>query len=387
MLMTKTFSPLSVGYDAKRIVRNGTGLGNYGRTLVNDMAHIVPEGTRLRLYTPDLGRQELRSKIIESPSVQFVCPNGYGFPMGKSLWRSRFVVKDLLRDGIDLYHGLSGELPIGIKKAGIKTVVTIHDLIFMRHPEFYNPLDAWIYARKFYRTCHEADRIIAISECTKRDIIEYGKVDPERIDVVYQSCAPRFSMQISNEELQQTSRKYRLPRRYILNVGTIERRKNALLAVKALPFLPADVSLVIVGKRTKYADEITEYLRKKPALQQRVLMLQGVSDADLAAIYRQAACFVYPSRYEGFGLPIIEAIHCGLPVAACTGSCLEEAGGEGCLYVSPDDAEGLAQAIDLLLTEGASKADRQAACRAYIRRFEGNDVASRVFGIYEKLTK
>lgn len=387
MLMTKTFSPLSIGYDAKRIVRNGTGLGNYGRTLVNDMARIVPEGTRLRLYTPDLGRQELRSKIIESPSVQFVCPNGYGFPMGKSLWRSRFVVKDLLRDGIDLYHGLSGELPIGIKKAGIKTVVTIHDLIFMRHPEFYNPLDAWIYACKFYRTCHESDRIIAISECTKRDIIEYGKVDPERIDVVYQSCAPRFSMQISNEELQQTSRKYRLPRRYILNVGTIERRKNALLAVKALPFLPADVSLVIVGKRTKYADEITEYLRKKSALQQRVLMLQGVSDADLAAIYRQAACFVYPSRYEGFGLPIIEAIHCGLPVAACTGSCLEEAGGEGCLYVSPDDAEGLAQAIDLLLTEGASKADRQATCRAYIRRFEGNDVASRVFGIYEKLTK
>ena len=121
MLMTKTFSPLSIGYDAKRIVRNGTGLGNYGRTLVNDMAHIVPEGTRLRLYTPDLGRQELRSKIIESPSVQFVCPNGYGFPMGQSLWRSRFVVKDLLRDGIDLYHGLSGELPIGIKKAGIKT--------------------------------------------------------------------------------------------------------------------------------------------------------------------------------------------------------------------------------------------------------------------------
>lgn len=385
--MTKTFSPLSIGYDAKRIVRNGTGLGNYGRTLVNDMARIVPEGTRLRLYTPDLGRQELRSKIIESPSVQFVCPNGYGFPMGKSLWRSRFVVKDLLRDGIDLYHGLSGELPIGIKKAGIKTVVTIHDLIFMRHPEFYNPLDAWIYARKFYRTCHEADRIIAISECTKRDIIEYGKVDPERIDVEYQSCAPRFSMQISNEELQQTSRKYRLPRRYILNVGTIERRKNALLAVKALPFLPADVSLVIVGKRTKYADEITEYLRKNPALQQRVLMLQGVSDADLAAIYRQAACFVYPSRYEGFGLPIIEAIHCGLPVVACTGSCLEEAGGEGCLYVSPDDAEGLAQAIYLLLTEGASKADRQAVCRAYIRRFEGNNVASRVFGTYEKLMK
>lgn len=385
--MTKTFSPLSIGYDAKRIVRNGTGLGNYSRTLVNDMAHIVPEGTRLRLYTPDLGQQELRSKIIESPSVQFVCPNGYGFPMGKSLWRSRFVVKDLLRDGINLYHGLSGELPIGIKKAGIKTVVTIHDLIFMRHPEFYNPLDVWIYARKFYRTCREADRIIAISECTKRDIIEYGKVDPERINVVYQSCGPRFSMRISDEQLQQTNRKYRLPRRYILNVGTIERRKNALLAVKALPFLPAEMSLVIVGKHTKYADEITTYLRKNPTLQPRVLMLQGVSDTDLAAIYRQAECFVYPSRYEGFGLPIIEAIHCGLPVVACTGSCLEEAGGEGCLYVSPDDAEGLAQAIDLLLTDGASKADRLATCRAYIHRFEGNDVASQVFRIYEELMK
>ena len=383
--MTKTFADLVIAYDAKRVVKNGTGLGNYGRTLINDMARMVPDTTRLQLYTPDMGLPKLHSQVADAPNVTFVCPSGFGFPGGKALWRSRFVVRDLLRNHVDLYHGLSGELPLGIRKAGIKTVVTIHDLIFLRHPEFYHRIDAWLYARKFYRTCREADRMIAISECTKRDIMEYGHVDADRIDVVYQSCAPRFSRPLSEEVLQQTRRKFNLPRRYVLNVGTVEERKNVLLAVKALAFLPDDVALVVVGKRTNYVDKIVRYLHQHPSLQSRVLLLHGVDDTDLAAIYRQAACFVYPSRYEGFGIPIIEAIHGGLPVVACTGSCLEEAGGEGALYVSPDDAEACAQAIGLLLENEEERRRRIALCQRYVQRFEGNNVASDVLHVYEKL--
>ena len=185
-------SKLTIGYDAKRIVRNGTGLGSYGRTLVNDLA--ADDSIRLRLYAPDKGRDDLRGQIISRENVTFCYPlTSHSSPLTSSLWRTKGIVKDLQHDGVQLFHGLSGELPIGIRKSGINSIVTIHDLIFLRHPEFYHWLDTKIYAWKFRQTIREADHIIAISECTKRDIIELGQVDESRISVIYQSCAPRFA--------------------------------------------------------------------------------------------------------------------------------------------------------------------------------------------------
>ena len=367
---------LIIGYDAKRIVRNGTGLGSYGRTLVNDIARCsetVP--LILRLYAPDKGRDDLRGQVISHDNLSFCYPQSTHLPFGKSLWRSYGIVSDLKRDGVQLYHGLSGELPIGIRKSGIKSVVTIHDLIFLRHPEFYNWLDTKIYAWKFRQTIREADHIIAVSECTKRDIIKLGQVDESRISVIYQSCAPRFSA--PNPEIP-------TPPHYILSVGSIEARKNILLAVKALPYLPEDISLVIVGRHTKYTDQVTAYT-KANHLDHRVRILHGVSDEELPALYAGAEAFVYPSVYEGFGIPIIEAISCGLPVVACTGSCLEEAGGPDSFYVAPDDAEGMANAIRQSLRGAEGREQRILRSREYIRRFEGRDVASQVIDLYHSL--
>lgn len=369
---------LIIGYDAKRIVRNGTGLGSYGRTLVNDIARCAEStdpALQLRLYAPDEGREDLRNQIINHQNVTFCYPSHSVLPFHKAAWRTKGIVKDLLHDGVRLYHGLSGELPIGIRKSGIKSVVTIHDLIFLRHPEFYNWLDTKIYAWKFRQTIREADHIIAVSECTKRDIIELGQVDESRISVIYQSCAPRFSA--PNPEIP-------TPPRYILSVGSIEARKNILLAVKALPYLPEDISLVIVGRHTKYTDQVTAYA-KANHLDHRVRILHGVSDEELPALYAGAEAFVYPSVYEGFGIPIIEAISCGLPVVACTGSCLEEAGGPDSLYVAPDDAEGMANAIRQSLRGAEGREQRIRRSREYIRRFEGQDVASQVIDLYQSL--
>ena len=137
---------LKIGFDAKRIVRNGTGLGSYGRTLVNDLASYPLE---LRLYAPDEGRDQLRQQIRQQENVRFCYPAPSHLPFSKALWRSKGIVSDLKSDGIQVFHGLSGELPIGIRKSGIKSVVTIHDLIFLRHPEFYHWIDTKIYAWKF----------------------------------------------------------------------------------------------------------------------------------------------------------------------------------------------------------------------------------------------
>lgn len=373
-----------IGFDAKRIVRNATGLGSYSRTLVNDLAAIVPQGTELRLYTPDEGRDDLRSQVKETSNMKYVYPENSPFRIQRDLWRMKGIVNDLKRDGVKLYHGLTGELPMGISKAGIKSVVTIHDLIFMHHPEYYNRIDTKIYAWKFRQTCREADRIIAISECTKRDIMRFGGVEPQRIDVVYQSCSTEFKVRESEKKLQEVHSSYMLPERYIVNVGTIEERKNILLAVKAMPMLPADVSLVIVGRSTPYADMVKEYVEKN-GLGQRVKFLHNVPHKDLPAIYQMAEACVYPSRYEGFGLPIIEAIQSGLPVVACTGSCLEEAGGNDTIYVKPDDAYGMAEAIKQVLVGASGREERIERSQQYVTRFEGNNVAQKVLDIYRKL--
>ena len=372
-----------IGFDAKRIMRNGTGLGSYGRTLINALA-AEDASLELRLYAPDEGNEALRTQLTTADNIVPVYPQQAHSALAKAWWRSKGVVKDLKRDGVTLFHGLSGELPLGIKAAGIRTLVTVHDLIFMRHPEFYHAWDVFIYIRKFRRMLKEADRIVAISECTKRDIVELGDFPADRIDVIYQSCGTRFKQPVSDVERQEVVKKYALPPRYMLCVGTIEARKNVLLAVKALPHLPEDLHLVILGRPTKYAETVKKWVEKH-TLTSRVHFLHGVPNNDLPTIYRSAEVFVYPSRYEGFGLPIIEAIQSELPVVACTGSCLEEAGGPDSLYVGPDDVEGLAHAVSRVLKSSDERSARITRSLQYIRCFENSDIARRMLEEYERV--
>jgi glycosyltransferase involved in cell wall biosynthesis len=382
---------LTIGLDAKRIVRNGTGLGSYGRTLANDLAGV--EGLDLRLYVPDLGRDALRQQVPERPNLHYCLPD---YPLAtqllplaslrKAFWRSKSIVSQLMDDRVNVFHGLSGELPLGISQTSIKTVVTIHDLIFLRHPEYYNWIDTKIYAWKFRQTLREADRIVAISECTKRDIIELGGVDPAKIDLIYQSCAARFSRETNPQKQEEVRQKYGLPARYVLSVGSIEERKNTLLALKALHWLPGEVNLVLVGKKTPYLRKLVAYA-KANNLASRLFLLHGVPDDDLPALYAGAEVFVYPSRYEGFGIPIIEAVRMGLPVVGCTGSCLEEAGGPDNLYVSPDDPEAMAKAIIALQKGAEGREQRIERSQQYIRRFENNDTALRFAQLYQEVSQ
>ena len=372
---------MRIGYDAKRIVRNGTGLGSYGRTLINSLSAVDTDDAFL-LYAPDKGREDLRSQIVLRPNVTFHYPDNAHGGLKRALWRSHGIVKDLLHNKVDLYHGLSGELPPGIHKAGIPTVVTIHDLIFLRHPEYYHWLDVQIYRWKFFQTLKEADHIIAISECTKRDILYYGDYPEEKISVIYQSAARRFTTTNTEED---TTILQGLGNRYILQVGTLEERKNALESMAALEDLPDDIHLVLVGRQTPYTEQLLRYARQQ-GLEPRLHILCGVSNDDLPVLYHHAACFVYPSRYEGFGIPIIEAIQCGLPVVAATGSCLEEAGGPDSLYVSPDDPHALAEAV-LTMLNRPDRAEVIARSQEYVRRFENDSVAEEVKEVYRTILK
>lgn len=372
-----------IGFDAKRIVCNNTGLGNYCRTLINDMINCNNDNLML-LYAPDKGRDTLRNQVAESDKCKYIYPKDKSGKIYKALWRTKKIVKQLLEDNVTVYHGLSGELPLGLRNSGIKGIVTIHDLIFLRHPEYYHWMERKIYTWKFYQTVKQADHIIAISECTKRDIIEFSGCDPDKISVIYQSCNPRFNRVPSQQCIDNTTQKYNLPKRYLLSVGTIEERKNIMLAVKALSLLPDDVHLVAVGRSTKYAAKVKK-VAELNKVSHRLHFLSGVDDEELNVIYKKAELFVYPSRYEGFGIPVIEAIYSGLPVVACTGSCLEEAGGPYSIYVDPEDVDGMAKAIMQILDNDGERTERIEESAKYAQRFMGNNIAQLVFNLYSRV--
>jgi glycosyltransferase involved in cell wall biosynthesis len=298
-----------------------------------------------------------------------------------SLWRLRGIVADLRRDGIGLYHGLSNELPLGIESSGVASVVTIHDLIFERHPELYPALDRRVYAWKARSAARRADLVVAASDQTRRDLVELYGLAPERVRVVHQGCHAVFKEPIAPERLAAVARARALPPRFVLSVGTIERRKNLLLAVRAIEALP-EATLVAVGRTTPYAREVEEHVRAR-GLESRVRILSGVPLEDLAAMYRLAEAVVYPSTIEGFGIPILEALFSGTPVVTTRGGCFEEVGGPGSVYVDPRDPAELAAVLSAILADPARRESMRAAGLAHAQGFRDEVIARNLLAAYE----
>lgn len=366
-----------VGYDAKRAALNVTGLGNYSRTLLRALrcAGEFPQ----HLYTPRVGSLADFDALVRLGGVIVNEPEGLWRRL-PALWRSWGLTGSLAADDVALFHGLAGELPFNIKRAGIPTVVTIHDLIFRHCPELYNAVDRWIYDVKARRACHDATRIIAISNFTREEIIRAYNVSPDKIDVVYQSYGSQFTAAGREEGV---ARCHNLPLRYVLSVGTIERRKNQQLAVAGLRSLPEDVALVVVGRRTAYADEL-ELQAAATGVDNRLFILTDVAYNELPALYRGALLSSYTSRIEGFGLPVVESLACGTPCVVATGSCLEEAGGAGCIAVPPDDSEAWALAANRLIADAAFRAEKSVAGLRHVEQFSPANMVSATKAVYER---
>jgi glycosyltransferase involved in cell wall biosynthesis len=370
---------MKIGYDAKRAFYNNTGLGNYSRWLIKGIASLNPSNT-LYLYTPKAKANPRLNFIGDYPNIHTVTPKSKWFT---SWWRSRGIVKDLIHDGIELYHGLSHELPSSIEQTGIKSVVTVHDLIFMRYPKQFGPINYRIYLAKIKHACRVADRIIAISQKTKDDLVELLGIDPKKIEVIYQGCDPSFAIEQTAAQKSAVKEKYNLPNSFILSVGTIEERKNLLLTVKALKKAD-DIKLVVVGKETKYTEQVKAYLTANN-LNHRVIFLKDVTFAELPAIYQLASVFVYPSRYEGFGIPVLEALNSGTPVIAATGSCLEEAGGLDSLYINPDDEVDLAEKLNRVLNDGDLRQNMITKGSTYAANFTDDELSLQLMQLYQNI--
>lgn len=368
---------MKIGFDGKRATKNLTGLGNYSRSLIAHMAKYFPQNQYF-VYSPGLKNVPQINAFTKTTGVQLK------FPDSKTLfWRSLGIKSQLKNDKIELYHGLSHELPIGIRNTGIPSIVTIHDLIFLRFPKFYGFIDRHIYKAKTSYACKQADHIIAISEKTKRDIVQYFNTNPAKIEVIYQSCDDSFKSRASAELKTLVRKKYNLPEQYILNVGTIETRKNLRCLIKALKTINEGCKLVVIGKKTTYYKQIEEEIQKLQ-LDSRVLFLQNIPYTDLPVIYQLATIFAYPSIYEGFGIPIIEALFSNVPVVAATGSCLEEAGGPYSRYVEPTDHQTLSNVINEILKNPAMQEEMKEKGMAYVQKFNNEHIANQLMQLYIK---
>ncbi|MGN7723125.1 glycosyltransferase family 4 protein [Chitinophaga sp. 22620] len=374
---------MNIGFDAKRAFQNRTGLGNYSRTLVTSLAAYYPQHHYF-LFAP-------KSKPLFKPAagMRTVLPQKPHHRWLKPVWRSRWVVNDLRHHHINIYHGLSAELPFGIHNSGVKSVVTMHDLIFERYPKQYNPIDVYTYRRKAVYACREASRVIAISGQTKADLMEFYRVPEERISVCYQGCDPSFQRQHTADDVKQMKTKYMLPQDYFLYVGSVIERKNLMGIAQALRSLKGklDLPLVVLGDGTGYKKEVKEYLRKE-GLEQQVIWLNETHKfafADLPALYQGALALLYPSMFEGFGIPILEALWSRTPVITSNGSCFAETGGNAALYVDPFQPAAIANAMEQVVADEVLRADMQQKGILHAQLFTLDKCAAAVMNVYENI--
>jgi len=382
---------MNIGYDAKRAFQNKTGLGNYSRTLLSSLNEYYPENQYV-LFAPKqtslFGTNELRS-------VKVVTPQWQPAKTFSSLWRSKWITRDLKRSGVDLYHGLSNEIPAGIHKTKIRSVVTIHDLIFERYPQQYDKGEVFIYRKKFRHACRNADAIIATSNYTKEEIIDLYQIHPDKIHVCYQSCNPAYGQPLRIETLKAIRKKYHLPETYFLYVGSVIERKNLLQICKALFALQPsmDIPLVVIGEGKKYKDNVQGWLAQHGLLNQVIFLADTKaandplyqSGLDFPAIYQNARAFIYPSVYEGFGIPILEALHSGIPVIAARSSSLPEVGGNAALYFEPDDMNGLCDQLWKAAYDETTRLQCIERAKQHIIQFSAERCAAGVMQVYRSL--
>lgn len=370
---------MKIGFDAKRAFENKAGLGNYSRDVIRSLQDLYPDNDYI-LYSTSNDYNLVEDRYCKN----LIMPAEGSSKIAKAKWRSFDLGKQINKDQLDIFHGLSNELPHDIKKTKAVKVVTIHDLIFLKFPHLYKFFDRKIYEHKFRFACENADRIIATSSQTKKDIMEFYGIRDTKIEVLYQTCNPKFAQQIDVEEKERIRKANNLPEHFLLSVGTIEKRKNTHRILEAVHEHNIDIDIVMVGRKTPYFDEIDQYA-KTHNLSHRLHVLERLGNADLPAIYQMADIFIYPSMYEGFGIPILEAFFSGTPVITNSNGSTGEIAANAAFTINAPHKDNLAEAIKYLLN---NKTEREKLIqRGFDRskRFARQVITEELVTFYNKL--
>jgi glycosyltransferase involved in cell wall biosynthesis len=319
------------------------GVGNYIRNLVWALSRLDRENEYLLFASP-----ENEKHLYDLPDNFHIelAPNR---PALRILWEQTVLPWRVRRKRVELYHGPAFAVPL---VSSCARVITVHDMTVHISPQRHS-LHTWLYLRTMIPAMLSAsDQIIADSESAKQDILRLGRVKDSKVSVIYLGVETRFQPIHNEEQLARIRQKYALPRDFILFVGMIEPRKNLTGLVDA--YCAASVhdrcDLVLAGSLGWGYGELLQKIRSS-SLRDHIRMPGYVDDADLPALYSAAVAFAYPSLYEGFGLPVLEAMACGTPVITSDVSSLPEVTGSTAILVKPDDLPALTQALQVVVND------------------------------------
>jgi glycosyltransferase involved in cell wall biosynthesis len=373
---------VTIWLDVSAAVHRRAGLGRYAENLARALAPLLPDDLAL-FYNREAGVEPVAG-LANLPTRSVAL--GYK-PWRMAVWlgQAAQVGFNRLVPDAALFHATEHLL---LPLRGVPTVLTVHDLIFRHLPEHHKALNRWYLNLAMPLFCRRATHIIAISGQTRRDMMAAYSIPAEKITVVYEAADPRFGSQPAGV-VAATRARYRLPERYVLFVGTIEPRKNLARLLAAFERLHAEGltdCLVIVGRRGWLTEDFDAALERCP-VKQAVLFPGYVPDEDLPAVYAGAQVMAMPSLYEGFGLPILEAMACGAPVACAKASSLPEIAGEAALFYDPSDIDEIGYVLRRLLRDRELQAHLRDAGLRRASEFSWSRAAEETLAVYRQLTR
>jgi glycosyltransferase involved in cell wall biosynthesis len=368
-------------FDVSAAVHRRAGLGRYAESLVRALQPLIPDELAL-FYNREQGITPLTG--LDPMPMSATVGLGYK-PWRMLVWLGqllRFPFNRLLPDAA-LFHATEHLL---LPLQGVPTVLTVHDLIFHHLPGHHKALNRWYLNLTMPLFCRRATHLIAVSETTCQDLIAAYKLPPEKITVIREAADPRFCPQ-PPEAIAAVRARHGLPEQFLLYVGTIEPRKNLvrLLHVWEALYQRGDVPpLVIVGRRGWLSDDFFAALEQSP-VRVGVLLTGYVSDEDLPALYSAATAFVFPSLYEGFGLPPLEAMACGTPVLCSATSSLPEVVGDAALLFDPEEPEAIAEALRRVAKDAALRERLRSEGLRRAAEFSWDRAARETVAVYRRV--
>ena len=364
---------MRVAIDVRKL--HDFGIGTYIRNIVRELARFDRE-TDYVLICQDADREAARS-LGENFRTSVDSSGPY------SIREQLSLPLTLVRTRAHVFHEPHYVLP---PLTPCRSVVTIHDCIHLRFPQYLPKRGALAYARaQMGSAARRSHRILTVSEASKRDILYYFSVPPEKITVIPNAIDERFSTEPAEDDVRRVTERYQLDGDFVLYVGNVKPHKNVERLIDAFQLVRQsgldELKLVIIG------DEISKYAALRRAvhrsnLHKYVRFLGFLPDELLAIVYRLASVFVFPSLYEGFGLPPLEAMACGTPVVTSNVSSLPEVTGDAALLVDPTDTNEIAHAMKRVLTDPALHADLRARGLARARQFSWERSARQIRDIY-----
>mgnify|MGYP005846244415 FL=1 len=372
---------MHIAIDYTAAVQQRAGIGRYTRELVGALLRL-PEaqeaGHRYTLFAAAGGRG-IPADLPSSPAVRLRF-----LPLSDEwaarLWhRARLPIPvETFTGPVDLFYSPDFVLPPTLPRT--RTLLTVHDLSFLHYPGHFVPKLVRYLERVVPASVARADRVLADSEATRADLIRLLGTPPEKVEVLYSGVDARFRPEPEPGERERLRARYGLDRPYVLSVGTLQPRKNFVRLIRAFARLrDTGRMLVIAGGRGWLYESVLEEASRHP---DRVRILGFVEDADLPALYRGADLFVFPSFYEGFGLPVLEAMACGVPVVCSGVSSLPEVAGDAALLVDPEDEEGLSKAMQRVLEDEGLRREMAARGRARAARFTWEEAARHLVAVF-----